>query len=299
MAGTARAGAPRGARLAVLGAPIAHSKSPALHAAAYRILGLDWDYGRHELEAVDLEPFIGGLDTTWRGLSLTMPLKHRALELSDDADRTARETGVVNTLRFRQTDDGTRRIDGFNTDVGGIVRAVGAAGVDTVDTVTVLGGGATASSALMASADLGAELVHVALRRPAQAAPLEALADRLGLRFTTGALDDRGPVAPLVISTLPGGALVQPGPVLQHASGALLLDVAYAPWPSALAQAWSGAGGSVLSGLSMLVHQALLQVRIFVLGDPLLPLEDETVVLHAMLDSVGLDPTGAPAAASH
>lgn len=283
-------------RLAVLGAPIAHSKSPALHEAAYRVLGLDWDYGRHELEAAGLSAFLDDLGSDWRGLSLTMPLKHRALELADVADRAATETGAVNTLRLRRAEDGSRRIEGFNTDVGGIVRAIGAAGVDTITSAVVMGGGATASSAIMAAADLGAEHVHVALRRPAQARPLEDLAGRLGLRFASGPLDGETPDAPLVISTLPGGALTEPGPVLSHAPGALLLDVAYDPWPSVLAEAWSQAGGSVLSGLSMLVHQALLQVRIFVLGDPLLPLEDETTVLRAMLDTVHLDHTGAPVA---
>jgi shikimate dehydrogenase len=281
-------------RLAVLGAPIGHSKSPALHAAAYRVLGLDWDYGRHELEAAGLESFLGELDLTWRGLSLTMPLKHRALELADVADRAAIETGAVNTLRLRRAEDGARRIEGFNTDVGGIVRAIGAAGVDTVASAVVLGGGATASSAIMAAADLGAEHVHVALRRRAQARPLGDLAGRLGLRFTSGPLDAETPAAPLVISTLPGGALTEPGAILSHAPGTLLLDVAYDPWPSVLAEGWSQAGGSVLSGLSMLVHQALLQVRIFVLGDPLLPVEDEATVLRAMLDTVHLDAAGAP-----
>jgi shikimate dehydrogenase len=280
--------------LAVLGSPIEHSKSPALHAAAYRVLDLDWSYGRHELDAARLEGFLADLGPAWRGLSLTMPLKHRALELVDHADRAAHETGAVNTLRFGHTENGSRRVEGFNTDVGGIVRAIGAAGVDTVTAAVVLGGGATASSAVMAVAELGAQEVHVALRTPAQAQPLQTLAEHLGLRFGSGPIDGRMPDAPLVISTLPGGALTEPGPVLTLAPGGLLLDVAYDPWPSALATAWSAAGGSVLSGLSMLVHQALLQVRIFVDGDPSVPLDDEPAVLSAMLAAVDLDAAGTP-----
>lgn len=280
--------------LAVLGDPIEHSKSPALHRAAYEVLGLDWEYGRRRVDADGLDALLSGLDPAWRGLSLTMPLKQRALELADTSDRTAVETGAVNTLRLRFAEDGSRHLDGFNTDVGGIVRAVGAAGVASTDHVVVLGGGATASSTLMAAAELGAEDVHIALRTPAKAAHLTELAGRLGLRSTVGTLDGPVPEARLVVSTLPGGALSTPGPVLDLASGALLLDVAYDPWPSVLATTWAGAGGAVLSGLAMLVHQALLQVRVFVSGDPVVPLDDEETVLLAMLSAVDLDRTGSP-----
>jgi shikimate dehydrogenase len=61
-------------RCAVLGSPIAHSLSPTLHMAAYHHLGLPWDYGRHEVDESTFGDFLAGLDATWRGLSLTMPL---------------------------------------------------------------------------------------------------------------------------------------------------------------------------------------------------------------------------------
>ncbi|HXH35131.1 MAG TPA: shikimate dehydrogenase [Plantibacter sp.] len=278
--------------LAVLGDPIEHSKSPALHAAAYGALGLDWEYDRRRVDANGLDGLLAGLGPTWRGLSLTMPLKQRALELADELDRTAVETRAVNTLRLQYAQDGSRRLHGFNTDVGGIVRAVGAAGLPVVEHVVILGGGATAASTVMAAAELGAEDVHIALRTPAKASPLVELAGRLGLRTTVGLLDEGVPAGRLVISTLPGGALTSPGAVLGLAPDALLLDVAYDPWPSALATAWTAAGGPVLSGLAMLVHQAMLQVRIFVNGDPVLPLDDEEAVLVAMLDAAGLDRAG-------
>lgn len=279
-------------RLAVLGDPIEHSKSPALHAAAYRVLGLDWEYDRRQVDAIGLDGLLAGLGPSWRGLSLTMPLKQRALELADELDRTAVETQAVNTLRMQYAPDGSRRLHGFNTDVGGIVRAVGAAGLPVVEHVVILGGGATASSTVMAAAELGAEDVHIALRTTAKASSLVELAGRLGLRTTVGLLDDEVPDAGLVISTLPGGALTSPGAVLGLAPDVLLLDVAYDPWPSTLAAAWTAAGGPVLSGLAMLVHQAMLQVRIFVNGDPLLQLDDEESVLVAMLDAADLDRAG-------
>lgn len=280
--------------LAVLGDPIEHSRSPELHLAAYRAMGVDWTYERRRVDADGLEPLLTGLGSGWRGLSLTMPLKQRALALADTLDRTAAETGAVNTVRIRYADDGTRHWDGFNTDVAGIVRAVGGAGLTAARHVVILGGGATASSAVMAAAELGAEDVHIALRTPDKATHLTELAQHLGLRTTVGLLDAQVPDAQLVISTLPGGALGDPGPVLGLASRALLLDVAYDPWPSVLATAWTAAGGVVLSGLAMLVHQALLQVRVFMSGDPVTPLDDEERVLRAMLDAAGLDRAGNP-----
>ena len=72
-------------RLAVLGSPIAHSKSPALHRAAYGALGLDWTYEAVEVRDGALEPFLAGLDASWRGLSLTMPLKREVLPHVPDA----------------------------------------------------------------------------------------------------------------------------------------------------------------------------------------------------------------------
>ena len=63
-------------RLAVLGSPIAHSKSPGLHRAAYRTLGLDWEYSAVEVDGSNLAAFLDSRDESWRGLSLTMPLKH-------------------------------------------------------------------------------------------------------------------------------------------------------------------------------------------------------------------------------
>ena len=96
----------------------------------------------------------------------------------------------------------------------------------------------------------------------------------------------------LVVSTLPGGTTADVLFTDSTRRRAVLLDVAYEPWPSALAQAWSDVNGTVVSGLSMLAHQALLQVRIFVLGDPLRPLDNEETVLEAMLEAVGLDRAG-------
>lgn len=284
------------AKLAVLGKPIAHSKSPLLHAAAYDVLGLPWSYERHEVDEAGLAAFVKSRDTTWRGLSLTMPLKQTIQPHLDRVDRIGQLTGAVNTVLFEWGGDTVSR-SGFNTDVPGIVRALRAAGVDRVRHAHVLGGGATAASAIVAASELGAESVLVSVRAPERAAGLVPLAASVGLTVTVAGFDEpRDDAATdLLVSTLPGGVEVPLGFDAAYHARVPLLDVAYEPWPTTLGAAWADAGGVALSGLAMLVHQALLQVRIFVAGDPFRPLPDEESVLAAMLAAVGLAADGTPA----
>jgi len=275
---------PQPRRLAVLGSPILHSRSPALHRAAYRVLDLDWQYEAVEVRAAELAPFVSSLGHDWRGLSLTMPLKHEVLPLIDDLDRIARLTGAVNTVLFGEA-GGRRTLSGFNTDVSGLVRALAEAGVTRAAHVTVLGAGATASSAVVAAAELGAEGVEMIVRTPSKAEPLVELGHSLGLVMTVSKFAHSGGLgtaSDLVISTLPGGADFNapfPAELRRHT---VLFDVAYSPWPSALAASWTAVGGTVVSGLGMLLHQALIQVRVFVAGDPFEPLPGEDAVLTAM-----------------
>ncbi|MFF1633228.1 shikimate dehydrogenase [Leifsonia sp. NPDC058248] len=279
-------------KLAVLGSPIDHSKSPALHRAAYEALGLNWEYGTADVTGDGLADFIAGLGHEWRGLSLTMPLKQSVIPLLDEIDRVAEQTGAANTVLF---DDGVTR--GFNTDVSGIVRALAAAGLESARFVHILGGGATAASALVAAAELGAERVDVYARSLGRSVWLEPLAHELGLMIRirpTSQADRSLDIPDLVISTLPGGVTTDALYTDSTRRRALLLDVSYDPWPSVLGAAWQAVGGRVVSGLAMLAHQALLQARIFVTGDPLQALDHEETVLAVMLEAVGIDETGAP-----
>jgi shikimate dehydrogenase len=299
--------------LAVLGSPIAHSKSPQLHAAAYRTLGLPWRYGRADVTPDALDDYVRSRPTGWRGLSLTMPLKQSVLPLVSELDATARLTGAANTILFDEDETCERTLRGFNTDVAGIVRALAAAGTSTATSVVVWGGGATAASATVAAAQLGAQRVTVQVREPSRAAHLVDLGHAVGLVVDIRTFDEPVAVRPdLVISTLPGSAgtdglsqrLLRGEGILRAAvEGVLLLDVAYDPWPTPIVHDWSelatrtGGEPNVLSGLAMLVHQALLQVRIFVGGDPEREVREESGVLAAMLASVGLDASGRPRAA--
>lgn len=257
-------------RAAVLGLPVAHSLSPTLHGAAYAALGLgDWEYTARECDEAGLPALLAELDDSWRGLSLTMPLKRAVMPLLDWITPRARAVGGVNTVTWQVKPGGSgRRAVGDNTDVHGIVASLAESGVTVVRTACVLGAGATASSAIAALRDLGCAAPVVQVRSAARAGDLLVAAERLDVRPVLGSLADvEVPLAAdVVISTLPpdGGAswaaaLARGGDV--RPSG-LLLDVAYHPWPTVPAQAWTAAGGRATGGFGMLLHQAAEQVRL-------------------------------------
>ncbi|WP_415138712.1 shikimate dehydrogenase [Microbacterium sp.] len=261
--------------LAVWGDPIAHSKSPQLHAAAYEVLGFDWQYDRRQVTEAAFASTVRALDDSWRGLSLTMPLKEQAFRIADIRDAHAGLTGVANTLLLGE------RIAAFNTDVGGIVDALAEHRIVALERVRLLGAGATSASALVAVSDLGATHVDVRARRPERARSLAALGERLGVAVTIAPFDAASDAVDLTIASLPGGTVLDEavvGPLA--ARGGALFDVAYSPWPSALAASWTG--GEAIAGLGMLLHQAVRQIRIFAHGDPSLPLADEAAVIAAM-----------------
>lgn len=265
----------RGKRLAVWGDPIAHSKSPLLHSAAYRALGLDWEYERRRVDASGFASALGGLDATWRGLSLTMPLKEQAFRTADSRDRHAELTGAVNTLLLSDT------LRGFNTDVGGIIDALAENGIAELTTARILGAGATASSALVAVAESGATRVDVRARRPERASEIRLLGEKLGVEVSVGVFNAPVPPTDVTIATLPSGTVLDEATASAFAApGGALLDAAYAPWPSALARSWHE--GQVISGLAMLFNQAVRQVRVFVHADPTRELENEARVRDEM-----------------
>jgi len=272
-------------RLAVLGHPIEHSQSPALHTAAYRALGLDWNYGAVDVTGDTLGAFIERCGAEWRGLSLTMPLKRDVLPLLHGMDRFTELTGGANTVLFA---GGSLR--GFNTDVQGVIEAFRSAGVERLSAVRVLGGGATAASVLVAARRMGAERVALSVRAPERLGSLISLAERLDLALlveTLGAFDS-GFIADAVVSTLPNGTQPEFPPSALAAVTApdgALFDVAYEPWPTVLAADWNG---PVIPGLEMLAQQALVQVRIFVNGAPDAVLPGEASVFRAMRTAVGL-----------
>ena len=246
-------------RAAVLGSPIAHSLSPALHRAAYRWLGLDWSYEAVECTEAELPGLLDrwSAEGDWAGVSLTMPLKTAALGLVDTVDRVAELTAAVNTVVFT-----AGRRDGSNTDVPGLVAALAERGVRNPRSVAVLGGGATARSTVAALGEMGVAEATAYVRRPEASADLVETGRRchVTVRLAPWADAAGGLGVDLVVSTAPSGA-ADPLASFVPNRPAALMDVVYRPWPTPLARAWSEGGGVVVGGLDLLVHQAALQVR--------------------------------------
>ncbi|NGO11548.1 shikimate dehydrogenase [Streptomyces sp. HC44] len=246
-------------RAAVLGKPIAHSLSPVLHRAAYEELGLgDWSYDRFEIDEEALPGFFERLGPEWAGLSLTMPLKRAVIPLLDEISDTAASVEAVNTVVFAE--DGRRF--GDNTDIPGMVAALRERGIEQAESAAILGAGATASSALAAVSRICPGEIVAYVRSEARAAEMRQWSERLEVevRIADWADAERALRAPLVVATTPAGATDALASAVPERP-ATLFDVLYDPWPTALAARWSAYGGAVVSGLDLLVHQAVLQVE--------------------------------------
>jgi len=244
----------------VLGSPIAHSRSPQLHLAAYRALGLDdWTYDRIECTGEQLPGVVAAFGPEWVGVSVTMPGKFAALQVADEATERARLLGSANTL--------VRSAAGWyadNTDVDGVVGAL--ADAPPADRAAVIGSGGTAPAAVAGLAARGARHVTVVARSVDKAAGVLEVARRSGVEaafceLQGAALADVIADAQVLVNTIPADAAAPYARVLAEAP--VCLDAIYEPWPTPLAAAVEARGGLVISGLQMLLNQAFTQVELF------------------------------------
>lgn len=273
-----------GFKAGVLGHPIEHSLSPALHRAGYAELSLDGDYQGYDVTENQLESFLSGCDQSWVGLSLTMPLKQRILSLVTHRDDIVDLTQAANTVYRIPSGEWALT----NTDVFGIQKALESAGVTRVGVASLIGSGATARSALVALARMGSSSIHVIARNDNAFGELQRLGDILAVRVTRS--NQLVPGSELVFSSLP--ATAQSEFMENHRnsrdqslawntdqlSQCALFDVAYQPWPSLLAGTWSGR--PVISGLEMLLWQATVQFTLFT-GQPA-PVESMRAALPSL-----------------
>lgn len=284
---------------AVLGHPIGHSKSPALHNAAYTALELDFQYQAIDIDLAELPTFFKQVrvEGHWFGLSVTMPLKNAAAALVDELTPVARILGSVNTVVISEN-DGVTHLLGDNTDVAGIVNALRHAGVGERPRGAILGGGGTAVSAVAALCALESTDIDIFVRHPLKAADTLEVAKQLGA--AAHLLPFQGAASALagydvVISTLPpqgaDGVAQEFGASAAQMAGACLLDVAYDPWPSALASAWESKGGTVIPGIEMLLYQGLEQVKLFAGASGHQDRVQERIgdVTNVMCDALGLE----------
>lgn len=242
-------------RCAVVGSPIAHSLSPAMHRAAYRLLGLDWSYGAFDVQDGELTEFVSEHREGWRGYSVTAPLKREAAALAAERDPDVEALGVANTLVAMDS--------GWfagNTDVPGAMNALREVGVSSLSSVRILGGGATAASLALACRRLGATEVELRVRDTARAASTARAIEKLGLHVSVVPLhlDVVGSVD-LLVSTVPGETVANREHAFIGSAGAVF-DVVYDPWPTTLMQSAQSEGRPLVTGLDLLAHQAVLQI---------------------------------------
>lgn len=242
-------------RAAVLGKPVAHSLSPVIHNAGYAAAGLSgWSYTAIECAESELPGLVAGLGPEWAGLSLTMPLKEVALSVATEVAPVAAAVGAANTL--------VRTTGGWladNTDIPGMVDALGE--VPGGATFTLLGAGGTARAAIAAAARAGAARVTVVARRPEAVAELRPVAEAVGVPFAGAPWPDAAAhaAADVVISTVPKGAADPLASEVAWRPSTVLFDALYDPWPTPLAAAAAAAGCRVVSGLDLLLAQAVGQ----------------------------------------
>lgn len=234
----------------VLGHPVGHSRSPAIHNAAYAELGLDWRYVKLPVPPGLFEETVRGLPGSgYRGANVTIPHKLAALELADAASPAATAVGAANTLTFEEG-----AITADNTDAGGLLDAIDrpVSGLGAL----VLGAGGAGRAAAWALREAGAASVAVWNRTPERAA---ALARELDIEHA-----ERPRACDLLVNATSVG--LDPGTPADAALAALglplidtpplVVDLVYRVGGSTPVQAWAeGAGAAVVDGLEVLVRQ--------------------------------------------
>ena len=255
---------------AVLGSPIAHSKSPDMHRAAYQYLGVPIEYDRVDVNQEQSDGFMSSLAERYggtrhlAGFSVTMPLKAVLVAHMGNVSPRVERLGVLNTVVFDE--DGVP--SGHNTDVDGIRHALGHAGfvANGGGSLGIIGAGGTASAAVAAAAAMGLDEVVVYVRNKERAQDAATVAQRFNLAVQVKYLDEFCAEVQdhrAVVSTLPATAADWFESELPHHNLPPLLDVIYEPWPTVLATTWQATGAQVASGLDMLLYQGVEQVKLF------------------------------------
>lgn len=270
----------------VIGSPIKHSLSPAMHLVAYQDLGKELDYPAFDVTVDQIDQFMQRPELNdCVGLSVTMPLKQAVIKHCDHLDGLAKAVGAVNTLVFGP--QGT--ITGFNTDVYGLVEATREiCGVDyRPQKVAIVGARASASSALAAMGQLRPDEVITVARRVSGAGNIMQAGTRLGItpRYVPLSQEEQAREelisADLIISTVPCHTLDHIYQDLDLRPQQVCFDIVYDPWPTSLAARAYERGATVVPGWLMLLHQAVMQVKLFTSCDP-----DVELMRKALVDGI-------------
>jgi shikimate dehydrogenase len=244
---------------AVIGSPVRHSLSPALHNAGFAASGVDWVYAAFEVEAGRARAALDAMRIFGLGgLSVTMPHKENVAELVDELDAAATALHSVNTV----VPIGDGRLKGYSTDGAGFLASVAAQGVEVVGKrVCVLGGGGAARAIVDALVRAGVAAVTVVNRSHERAEAAALLADGVGVVGEPAAIAD----CDLLVNATSigmGSEELPCDPQLLH-DGLVVADIVYHPRSTALLIAARERGARTVEGLGMLVHQAVVQQQLW------------------------------------
>jgi shikimate dehydrogenase len=259
--------------LALIGHPVEHSLSPAMHNAAFAADGLDYVYVALDVEPEDLSPAVRGAAALgfW-GFNVTMPHKRAILPLLDDMDDGARISGAVNTV---VVEDSTLR--GYNTDGGGMVMACGEAGIELSDRrVLLLGAGGAAAAIALAFGGEGVGELHIVNRHQENALVLRDKLRGAGLNkieaHPYAALGDVAHDAEIIVNATPLGMKdgdPLPLPVEYLERGRTVCDAVYRPGrETALVREARERGARVVTGERMLLYQGVLAQQLWTGREP-------------------------------
>lgn len=264
-------------RFAVLGHPVAHSRSPRMHQANFEALGMRATYEAFDVTEAGLAERLNALQRAgFTGLNLTIPLKARALELADVATPLARFLGGVNTMHFRA--DGSRA--GDNTDGFGFIEALRESGLPDLAglRVLLLGCGGTGRALALTCAQAGARAILLANRTAARA---ESVGEALRAAFPALAVEmlaadpvvwtRAAPRCDLIVHTTSLGLAAGDAPLLTREAfhpGQFLFDAVYTADQTPILREAQAAGARGINGLGMLVHQGAQSFRIWTGREP-------------------------------
>jgi len=245
----------------IIGNPVRHSMSPAMHNAAFADLGMNRVYV--PIEVCDVEQGITGLRALgFRGISVTVPHKEAVIPFLDEIDPVAKKIGAVNTLDFRKHENGQIIVRGFNTDWVGANTALAEKVNLQKSRVLVIGAGGSAKAVGFGLIEAGAEVIIA--NRTVETG--KALADLLGCAFVP--LEEVTSVsADVLINTTSVGmepdyeGIVVPPSLLSGFS--VVMDIVYAPLETRLLREAKAVGCQTIDGLAMLLYQGIAQFELW------------------------------------
>lgn len=264
----------------IIGDPIDHSLSPAIHNAAFNSLGLNCSYIAFRVQEGQLKNSLDSLRAiNIGGFNVTMPHKVRVLEYVDQYDKTVELVGAANTVK---NEDG--KFCAYNTDVLGFIKPLRQRGIDFSGfEVTILGaGGAARAIAVALAGERGIANINIVNRNTDRSKELANLLKKLGLKASIVSSDNIQNIASksnLIINTTPLGmkdeqSLIKSSSIRKDA---IVYDIVYKPINTNLLESARTAGAKVVYGYEMLLEQAIASFKIWIQRDP--PIEPMKKVL--------------------